>query len=69
MAHWLVQRSAADQTHHVVAWLLPSITDPKQRLALRLLEGVLIEHAGSPLRAYLDSHPLGKAPSPLLGLD
>ncbi|TXD96371.1 peptidase M16 [Psychrobacter frigidicola] len=58
-----------DQTHHVVAWLLPTITDPKQRLALRLLEGVLIEHAGSPLRAYLDSHPLGKAPSPLLGLD
>ncbi len=58
-----------DQTHHVVAWLLPAITDPKQRLALRLLEGVLIEHAGSPLRAYLDSHPLGKAPSPLLGLD
>ena len=58
-----------DQTHHVVAWLLPSITDPKQRLALRLLEGVLVEHAGSPLRAYLDSHPLGKAPSPLLGLD
>src|SRR5699024_7285399 len=46
-----------------------SITDPKQRLALRLLEGVLVEHAGSPLRAYLDSHPLGKAPSPLLGLD
>lgn len=58
-----------NQTHHVVAWLLPSITDPKQRLALRLLEGVLVEHAGSPLRAYLDSHPLGKAPSPLLGLD
>jgi len=57
------------QTHHVVAWLLPSITDPKQRLALRLVEGVLVEHAGSPLRAYLDSHPLGTAPSPLLGLD
>lgn len=57
------------KTHHVVAWLLPSITDPKQRLALRLLEGVLIEHAGSPLRAYLDSHELGVAPSPLLGLD
>ena len=38
-------------------------------MALRLLEGVLIEHAGSPLRAYLDSHPLGTSPSPLLGLD
>ena len=64
-----VDEAGANQTHHVLAWLLPAITDPKQRLALRLLEGVLIEHAGSPLRAYLDSHPLGKAPSPLLGLD
>lgn len=57
------------QTHHVTAWLLPTITDPQQRLALRLLEGVLIEHAGSPLREYLDSHPLATGPSPLLGLD
>ncbi len=57
------------QTHHAMAWLLPEITDPKQRLALRLLEGVLIEHAGSPLRAYLDSHLLATGPSPLLGLD
>ncbi|WP_296405904.1 insulinase family protein, partial [Psychrobacter sp.] len=57
------------QTHHAMAWLLPEITDPRQRLALRLLEGILIEHAGSPLRAYLDSHPLAIGPSPLLGLD
>ncbi len=57
------------QTHHAIAWLLPEITNPRQRLALRLLEGVLIEHAGSPLRAYLDSHPLATGPSPLLGLD
>ncbi len=66
---YTADEAGPDQVHHVIAWLLPSITDPKQRLALRLLEGVLIEHAGSPLRAYLDSHPLGKAPSPLLGLD
>nr|WP_317199210.1 insulinase family protein [uncultured Psychrobacter sp.] len=66
---YTADEAGPNQTHHVVAWLLPSITDPKQRLALRLLEGVLIEHAGSPLRAYLDSHALGRAPSPLLGLD
>ena len=56
-------------THHVLAWLLPSIIEPRQRLALRLVEGILIEHAGSPLRAYLDSSPLGTSASPLLGLD
>ncbi|WP_066801674.1 insulinase family protein [Moraxella oblonga] len=56
-------------THQVLAWLLPSILDPKERLALRLMEGVLVEHAGSPLRAYLDSSSLGTSASPLLGLD
>lgn len=66
---YTAEEAGANKTHHVIAWLLPTITDPKQRLALRLLEGVLIEHAGSPLRAYLDSHELGTAPSPLLGLD
>lgn len=56
-------------THQVIAWLLPPITDPKQRQALRLVEGVLLEHSGLPLRKYLETTDLGKAPSPLLGLD
>lgn len=56
-------------THHVLSWLLPTINDPRQRLALRLVEGVLIEHSGSPLRAYLESYVHATAPSPLLGLD
>ncbi len=59
----------AKQTHQVIAWLLPAITDPKLRLAMRLMEGVLLEHSGLPLRQYLETTPLGQAPSPLLGLD
>ncbi len=64
-----VDEVTKEQTHHVLAWLLPTITDPRQRLALRLLEGVLVEHAGSPLRAYLESNPYAVAPTPMLGLD
>lgn len=56
-------------THHVLSWLLPTINDPRQRLSLRLMEGVLAEHSGSPLRAYLESYAHATAPSPLLGLD
>lgn len=57
------------QTYHTIAWLLPPSTDPKLHQALRLMEGVLLEHSGLPLRKYLETTPLGKAPSPLLGLD
>ncbi|MFA9486240.1 MULTISPECIES: insulinase family protein [unclassified Moraxella] len=61
--------NGGQKTHHVLSWLLPSIKDPKERLAMRLMEGVLVEHSGSPLRAYLESYAHATAPSPLLGLD
>lgn len=54
--------------HHLRAYLLPAITDSKMRLSMRLVEGVLLEHSGSPLRAFLEETPLG-APSSILGLD
>lgn len=66
---YAVDKITKKQTHHVLAWLLPAVTDPKQRLTMRLIEGILTEHAGSPLRALLESSPYGTAPSPLLGLD
>lgn len=69
LAYYGVDEITQSQTHHVMAWRLPTITCAKTRLAMRLLEGVLVEHAGSPLRAFLDSHPQALAASPFLGLD
>ncbi|MBS9780512.1 MAG: insulinase family protein, partial [Moraxellaceae bacterium] len=34
-----VDKLTKAQTHHVIAWLLPTILDPRERLALRLLDG------------------------------
>lgn len=66
---YAVDELKKQQTHHVVSWLLPNINDPKTRLTVRLIEGILIEHSGSPLRALLESSPYGTSPSPLMGMD
>lgn len=68
-ATYNVERLDKAQTQHVLAWRLPTMIDSRLRLAMRVVEGILCEHAGSPLRAYLDTHPLGVAASPFLGLD
>ncbi len=57
------------KTHIVLAWLLTPITDVVTRMALRLLEGVLLEDSSSPLRHYVETCGLGQSPSPLLGVD
>ncbi|MEC7119432.1 MAG: insulinase family protein, partial [Pseudomonadota bacterium] len=57
------------KTHIVLAWLLTPITDVSTRMALRLLEGVLLEDSSSPLRQYVETCGLGQSPSPLLGID
>lgn len=57
------------KTYIQLAWLLPPSTDIKTRLALRLMEGVLMEHSASPLRHYLETCGLGESTSPLMGLD
>lgn len=57
------------KTHIVMAWLLTPITDVATRMALRLLEGVLLEDSSSPLRHYVETCGLGQSPSPLLGID
>ena len=59
----------AKKTYIQLAWLLPPSTDIKTRLALRLMEGVLLEHSASPLRQYLETCELGESTGPLMGLD
>ena len=41
-----------EKTYHVMAWLLPEMTNIKLRLAMRLVEGILLENSASPLRQY-----------------
>ncbi len=65
----LDQENASGQTFHQLAWLLPPSTNTELRLALRLMEGILLEHSASPLRQYLETSGLGSAPAPMLGLD
>jgi Zn-dependent M16 (insulinase) family peptidase len=63
------EEDLSKKTYIQLAWLLPSSTDIKTRLALRLVEGVLLEHSASPLRQYLETCGLGESTSPIMGLD
>ena len=57
------------KTHHVMGWLLGQSIDLKQQLEAHLLSRVLLDNSASPLRFALESSDLGKAPSPLCGLE
>ncbi len=59
----------SEKSHVVLGWLLGQTADVKERLAMHLLNGVLLENSASPLRQYLETCGLGEAPSPLCGLD
>ena len=58
-----------NETHVVMGWLLGSSSDLRDMLRAQLLNSVLLEHSGSPLRAALETTDLGAAPSELSGLD
>mgnify|MGYP000644438516 CR=1 FL=1 len=59
----------ANKSHVVLSWLLTHTADINQRLAMNLLNGVLLENSASPLRQYLETCGLGESPSPMCGLD
>ncbi|HEX5277544.1 MAG TPA: insulinase family protein [Fluviicoccus sp.] len=57
------------KSHVVLSWLLGQTADVRDRLAMHLLTGVLLENSASPLRHYLETCGLGESPSPMCGLD
>ncbi len=58
-----------DKTHVVLGWLLGDSTDLANVMEAQLLTAVLLENSASPLQLALETSTLGKAPSPLCGLD
>ncbi len=65
----LDEGETANKSHVVLSWLLGHTANISQRLAMNLLNGVLLENSASPLRQYLETCGLGDSPSPMCGLD
>jgi hypothetical protein len=57
------------KTHLVIGWMLGESSDLKQLLEAQLLSSVLLDNSASPLQHALETTSLGRAPSPLCGLE
>lgn len=58
-----------DRTHIVLGWMLGESSDLEQLLEAQLLSSVLLDNSASPLQLALETTALGRAPSPLCGLE
>ena len=58
-----------NKTHLVMGWMLGESADLKQLLEAQLLASVLLDNSASPLQLALETTELGRAPSPLCGLE
>ena len=58
-----------DGSHVVVGWLLGESTDLNQQFEAQLLSSVLLDNSASPLMRVLENSDLGRAPSPMCGLE
>lgn len=63
------EKDSNSNSHHVVAWVLDDIRNPLQVMQAHLLSAILLENSASPLQLALETSDLGKAPSPLCGVD
>ena len=59
----------ANKTHLVMGWMLGESSDLEQLLEAQLLANVLLDNSASPLQHALETTSLGRAPSPLCGLE
>lgn len=59
----------AHRTHIVLGWMLGESSDLEQLLEAQLLSSVLLDNSASPLQLALETTDLGRAPSPLCGLE
>jgi Zn-dependent M16 (insulinase) family peptidase len=59
----------AERTHIVIGWMLGESADLEQLLEAQLLSSVLLDNSASPLQQALETTDLGRAPSPLCGLE
>ncbi|MCV2404060.1 insulinase family protein [Marinomonas sp. C2222] len=58
-----------DASHVVIGWLLGESIDLNQQFEAQLLSSVLLDNSASPLLRVLEGSDLGRAPSPLCGLE
>ena len=57
------------KTHLIMGWMLGESSDLAQLLEAQLLSSVLLDNSASPLQQALETTKLGRAPSPLCGLE
>jgi presequence protease len=58
-----------NKTHIVIGWMLGESANLEQLLEAQLLSSVLMDNSASPLQQLLETTDLGRAPSPLCGLE
>lgn len=71
VVHYAVDDAEDEEqgTHIVWGWLLGETGDPRAMLESHVLSSILLEHSACPLRHFLETTELARAPSELCGID
>ncbi len=71
VVHYAVDDAGDEEqgTHIVWGWLLGETGEPRAMLEAHVLSSILLEHSACPLRHFLETTELARAPSELCGID